>query len=125
MRAAWHRFMAPLTPGVRALLLVLTISYLVAVAGVFSHAYNLYAPLALSGPEFWKGKVWQIVTYSLLPAGLFDFLFNWIMVLFLGACLEKLWSRRQLWAYCLIPAIGAAVAKVLIEPSSPRLMVGT
>src|SRR5690242_5652422 len=88
MRSTWHRFLAPLTPGVRVLLVILTVAYIAAVTGVFSHAYNLYPWLALSGHDFWRGKVWPIVTYALLPATLFDFLFNWIMVMVMGSAVE-------------------------------------
>lgn len=125
MRTTWHRFLAPLTPGVRAMLLLLTIAYVAAMAGLFSHAYNLYAWLALNGPDFWKGKVWPIATYILLPATLLDFLFNWLMVLVFGSWLERVWSRRQLWLYCLVCALGAGFVKVVVQPFSPLGMVGT
>jgi membrane associated rhomboid family serine protease len=125
MRTAWRQFLAPLTPGVRVLLLILIISYIIAVAGTLSGLYNLYEPLGLNGPDFRAGKIWQIGSYVLLPATFFDFLFNWVMVLFLGSCLEKLWSRRQLWLCCLVSTVCAGLAKVLIEPSSHRSMVGT
>jgi membrane associated rhomboid family serine protease len=125
MRTSWHRFLAPLTPGVRVLLLVLTVSYLIAFAGLFFRAYNLYEPFALRGVDFWKGKLWQIVTYALLPATLFDFLFNWLMILFLGSCMERVWSRRRLWAFCVISTIAAGTAKVLLDAPSVRPMVGT
>jgi membrane associated rhomboid family serine protease len=125
MSILWKRFLAPLTAGARMLLLILTVLYVVAVAGVFSHAYNLYNWLALSGPAFWKGQIWLIVTYALLPASLLDFLFNWILILFLGSWLERAWSRSQLWTYCLVAAAGAGLAKVLVQPASPFAMVGT
>ncbi len=125
MRRAWHQFLAPLTAGVRVLLLVLTVAYLVAVFGILSHQYDLYPWLGLNGPAFWHGRIWPIVTYALLPATLVDFLFNWVMVLCLGAYLERVWSRWQLWRHCCICALGAGVAKILLEPASPFLMVGT
>jgi membrane associated rhomboid family serine protease len=125
MKAAWHRFLAPLTPGVRVLLLVLTVAYVGAVSGIFSRSYNMYPWLGLNGPTFWHGRVWPIVTYSLLPATLLDFIFNWVMVLVLGTYLERVWSCRQLWRHCLISTLGAGLAKVLLDPAGPALMVGT
>jgi membrane associated rhomboid family serine protease len=125
MRATWQRFLGPLTPGVRALLFVLTVAYVTAVFGLFSHVYNLYPWLALDGPGFWKGKVWPLATYGLLPATLLDFLFNWFLILVLGTWLEKIWSRRQLWLYCLVSAVGSGIVKVTVQPSSPFAIVGT
>jgi membrane associated rhomboid family serine protease len=125
MRVAWHRFVAPLTPGVRGLLCVLTLAYIAAVAGTFSHAYNLYPWLALSGPFFWHGRAWTIVTYALLPATLLDFLFNWVMIFVLGSWLERMWSRWQFWLYCGLCSLGAGLLKLLVQSSSPAFMAGT
>lgn len=125
MRRAWQRFLSPLTLGVRVLLFVLAVTYVVAVSGIVLRAYNVYPWLGLNGPAFWHGRIWPIATYAFLPATFFDFLFNWLIVLFLGAYIEKVWSRRQLWVYCLISTVGAGTAKVLLDPSGPSLMVGT
>ena len=125
MKAVWHRFVGPLTPGVRVVVAVLAIMGMAAIIGVFSRAYNLYAWLGLSGASFWKGRVWTIVTYALLPAGIWDFLFNWIVILFLGVWLERVWSRGELWLCCLISILAAGLAKVIVQPSGQLLMVGT
>ncbi|HWH71100.1 MAG TPA: rhomboid family intramembrane serine protease [Candidatus Sulfotelmatobacter sp.] len=125
MRTLWHRFLAPLTPGVRFLLVVLTAMALATFLGDFSHAYDLSQWLALSGPDFWTGMIWPILTYALLPATLFDFLFNWLVLLFLGSLLERVWSRTQFWTFCLVATLGAGLAKVLAQPSTPSLLVGT
>lgn len=125
MKSTWHRFLAPLTPGVRVLLCLLTVCYLVALGGVFSHAYNIYPLLGLAGPMFWHGKLWTILTYGLLPAGPLDFVFNWVMILVFGSWLERVWSRWQLWLYCGVCTVGAGLVKVFVQPSSLSLMVGT
>jgi membrane associated rhomboid family serine protease len=125
MKNAWRRFLGPVTPGARGLLLMLTVAYVVAVAGIFSHTYNVYPCLALNGPGFWKGKIWLIATYVLLPSGLLDFIFNWFMILVLGTLLERVWSRGQFWLYCLVCVIGAGIVKVIVQPSAHVAMVGT
>ena len=66
-----------------------------------------------------------MVTYTLLPATLFDFLFNWVMIFVVGSWLERVWSRWQLWLYCGLCSLGAGLVKLLIQPASPVLMVGT
>lgn len=125
MKAVWHRFVGPLTPGVRVIVAILVLMGLAAIIGGYSRAYDLYPWLSLSGAGFWKGQLWTIATYALLPAGLWDFLFNWIVILFLGVWLERVWSRSELWLCCLISILAAGLAKVLVQPSSQLLMVGT
>lgn len=125
MKHAWRSFLAPLTPGVRIILCVLTAMYALALGGYYSGAFDLYRWLGLTGPGFWSGRVWTLVTYALVPGGIMDFVFNSIFILFLGAYLERVWSRRQLWFACLVSIVGAGVAKVLVQPSSPAMMVGT
>jgi membrane associated rhomboid family serine protease len=124
MRLIWQRFTSSLTPGVRAVLIVLTVAYLAEVVGLWSGAYDLSAWLALSGPVFWHGRVWSVVTFALLPAGILDLLFNGVLIACLGPSVERSWSRGELWSYCLITAAGTGVAKVILQPSSPALLTG-
>jgi membrane associated rhomboid family serine protease len=124
MRHLWQRFLPSLTPGVRTALAVLAAAYLAEVTGRCTSAYNLPEWLALSGPIFMKGRVWSVCTYVLLPAGLLDLLFNGLMLACLGPLIERLWSRGELWSYCLITATGAGLVKVAMQPSDPELLTG-
>ncbi len=124
MKIFWQRFLAALTPGVRFLLALLTAIYLLAVIGTMTHAFDLYGWLPLSGPKLWSGQIWRLVTYALLPAGILDFLMNGIALVMLGGLLERHWSRGQFWLYCLVAAVGAGLAKVLLQFSSPMPLVG-
>jgi membrane associated rhomboid family serine protease len=125
MRLIWHRFLQSLTPGVRTVLGVLAVAYLAEVMGRWSSAFDLSAWLALSGPAFWKGRVWSVITFVLLPAGILDFLFNGMMITCLGPLIERAWSRGQLWSFCLITAAGAGLVKVVFQPSNSALLTGT
>ena len=124
MRLIWHRFLQSLTPGVRTALIVLAAAYLAQIVGLWSSAYNLSAWLALSGPGFWHGRVWSLITFILAPAGILDLLFNGMMIACLGPLIERAWSRGELWSYCLITATGAGLAKVVLQPSNPALLIG-
>jgi len=124
MKIFWQRFLAALTPGVRFSLALLTAIYLLAVIGTMTHAFDLYGWLPLNGPKLWSGQIWRLVTYALLPAGILDFLMNGIALVMLGGLLERHWSRGQFWLYCLVAAMGAGLAKVLLQFSSPMLLVG-
>src|ERR1035441_7547424 len=124
MRLIWHRFLQSLTPGVRTALIVLAAAYLAQIVGLWSSAYNLSAWLALSGPGFWHGRVWSLITFILAPAGILGLLFNGMMIACLGPLIERAWSRGELWSYCLITATGAGLAKVVLQPSNPALLIG-
>jgi membrane associated rhomboid family serine protease len=125
MRSIWHRFLQSLTPGIRTVLGVLAVVYLVEAMGRWSSAYDLSTWLVLKGPAFWKGRVWLVVTFVLLPAGIMDFLFNGMQIACLGPLIERAWSRAELWSYCLITAAGAGLVKVALQPSSHVLLTGT
>lgn len=115
MRSLWQRFLVLLTPGVRMLLCLLVAAYLAAVIGNLVRAFNLSDWLALSGAKFWKGQLWRLVTYALLPAGIMDLVMNCLALVMLGGMLERHWSRTQLWIYCLVAVAGAGVAMVLLQ----------
>jgi membrane associated rhomboid family serine protease len=124
MKNSWQRFFSALTPGVRVLLCLLAAVYLAAAIGRMIHAFDLYGWLALSGPELWRGQVWRLVTYALLPAGIMDFVMNAIALVVLGGLLERHWSRGQLWLYCIVVTVGAGMAKVLLQSASPLPLTG-
>lgn len=124
MRIFWQRFLAALTPGARILLGLLAAAYLTAAIGKWIHAFDLYGWLALSGPKFWGGQAWRLVSYALLPAGVMDFVMNSIALVMLGGLLERHWSRGEFWLYCGVAAAGAGLAKVLLQFSSPLPLVG-
>jgi len=124
MKRLWHRFLASLTPGVRVLLCLLSAVYLAAVIGKFSRVYDLNRWLAVSGPNFWHGQIWELISYPLLPATILDFVFSSLMIVLLGGLLERIWSRAEFWTYCAVAAVGAGLAKVILQSSNPFPMTG-
>jgi len=115
MRGFWQRFLVLLTPGVRMLLGLLAAAYLAAVMGNLVHAFNLSDWLVLNGAKFWKGQLWRLVTYALLPAGIMDLVMNCLALVMLGGMLERHWSRTQLWLYCIVAVAGAGMAMALMQ----------
>jgi len=124
MRNYWQRFLSTLTPGVRVLLCLLAAVYSAAIIGRLIHAFDLYGWLALSGPAFWRGQLWRLVTYVLLPVGILDFAMNCLILIMVGGLLEHHWSRGQLWRYCIVVVVGAGVAKVLLPFAGAVLLTG-
>ena len=113
-----------LTPGVRGLIVVLLATYVAALAGRFTGAYDLEGWLALSPRGVWQGQVWRLITYSFLPNAVFDFVLNGFALAMLGTLLERAWTRGQLWSYYLIVAAGTGLVRFALAPSTAWLFVG-
>jgi membrane associated rhomboid family serine protease len=115
MKIIWQRFIGSLTPGTRALLVLLAVIYLTSALGGLVHAFDLPSWLAVSAPAVWHGQVWRIVSYALLPAGIFDFLMNSFALALLGGQLERHWTRGRLWRFCTVAAGGAGLAHIFLS----------
>jgi membrane associated rhomboid family serine protease len=124
MNRFWQRFLASLTPGVRVVLFLWLAGGLAAIIGQLFHLFDLHRWLDLSGPGFWHGQVWRLVTYALLPMGIMDLIMNSIALVILGGMIERHWTRGQFWVYCLVAAAGAGLAKVLLQWTSPIALSG-
>ena len=124
MPVSGQRFWAALTPGVRVVLGLLFAVWLASALGKGLHVFDLDRRLALSGPNFWHGRVWRLVTYELLPQGILDLIINGVALAVLGGWLERHWTRGELWCYCLVAAAGAGLAKVTLQYSSPLSLTG-
>ncbi len=111
-------------PGTRTLLVLLAVVYGAAVVGSLTHSFSLADWLTLSGPKFWSGQIWRLASYTLLSAGILDFIMNSIALVCLGGMLERHWSRVEFWLYCLVAAAGAGLVKVLMQWSSPQPLIG-
>src|ERR1039457_454874 len=64
------------------------------------------------------------MTLILAPGRILDLLFHGMLIQWLGAWIVRAWSRGELWSYCLITATGAGLAKVVLQPSNPALLIG-
>lgn len=124
MKVFWQRFTAALTPGVRTLLSLLTVLYVLALAGKLTRTVDLLHWLAASAPDFWHGQVWRFITYALLPAGILDFAMNAFALVVLGSLLERHWTRRELWRFCALAAAGAGFTDVLLAGAGSPPLTG-
>jgi membrane associated rhomboid family serine protease len=125
MKRFLSRLSGLLTPGVRGLLVTLTVSYLIVIIGNALGIYDLRHWLALNPSAFWKGCIWQVFTYPLLPEGFLNLVFNMIAIMWLGGQLEREWSRWELWSYCLLAATGSGAAKIALSSWSGAPLTGT
>ncbi|MBI2833685.1 MAG: rhomboid family intramembrane serine protease [Acidobacteria bacterium] len=60
-------------------------------------------------------RVWQLVTYMFLHAGLFHIIFNMLALWMFGVELERLWGARQFLTYYFVAGAGAAFVTVAVS----------
>jgi membrane associated rhomboid family serine protease len=113
-----------LPPGVREPLALVVAAGLVALAGAYSRAFDLYRPLALWPDDVWRGFVWQAATYALLPVGVADLIFNGFFFAMLGTRLVQIWTRRQFWWFCFAAVLGTALVKLALTPLNRAPLAG-
>lgn len=90
--------------------------------------FLLYAALGQSGTvnlqwlvDLWPRevighlKVWQLLTYMFVHAGIFHLLFNMLALWMFGTELERIWGTRYFLKYYFITGIGAGALTVLIS----------
>lgn len=124
MNSVFNRFFSSLPTGARLLLLTYALGFPVALAGHYSHLFNLYAWLPLSPALVWKGQVWRLLTYAFLPGGVVDWAVSLFWLATLLSVLGRNWSSLGLWLYCLLAVLASAVPIVLVKSGSEILVVG-
>lgn len=68
-------------------------------------AFSLLSVLGLSASGLMSGMVFQLVTYPLVETGLMSFLFNGLVIWFIGSELESQWGSRVYLRFILITVI--------------------
>jgi membrane associated rhomboid family serine protease len=71
--------------------------------------------LALIPVSVMHGKVWQVVTYSLLHASFSHVFFNMLTLWFIGAYLERDWGPRKFIECYVFCVIGAALVTIAVS----------
>lgn len=123
MPALVHRLLGSVTSGVRGVLMLLALGVL-ATPLTSGSLFGSNGWLALSGPDFWSGRIWSIITYPLVPGPLAGFLFNAVAIWFLGSGLERIWTPAQLWVACFVAALGTGFAKVIFQSADFSVLFG-
>jgi membrane associated rhomboid family serine protease len=123
MKHAYHNFLLPLKTGTRLMIFFMSLLYIAALVGKLTAKYNFFEWSGLRSTSVWHGEVWRLLSYAFVTPNLFNFVINVAMLAMLGAFLERVWSAKEFWIFCLISAAGAGIAKVLVTPASPVLIV--
>jgi membrane associated rhomboid family serine protease len=111
-----HQFSAPPLTKINKIILMaagacfLLFSILKAVG-----AYNLVGLLGLSASGIMSGFVFQLITYPLIEVNLMGFIFNALVVWFIGSELEKQWGSKIYVRFLLINIIGVGIIYSLVN----------
>lgn len=101
----------PLTPAVRALIVLNVAGYLLQLALPALVTWLGLVP-ALVVERWW---IWQPVTYMFLHGGLFHLLFNMLALWMFGVDLERLWGTRFFARFYMVAGVGAALTTLLVS----------
>lgn len=102
---AIQRFLQALPPGVRGVMLLLASAWMINLAGNLTDWFSLSYWAAWNSSAVWKGQVWRLATYCVIPAGLLDLVGTGVFLWMCGPPVERAWSRGEFWSYCLLAAV--------------------
>ncbi len=74
--------------------------------------------LGLAPALFWRGYLWQPVTYMFLHGGVFHLFFNMLVLWMFGSTLESTWGPRRFLKFYFICGIGAGLLNAVVTPGS-------
>lgn len=80
--------------------------------------------LGLSSQGVFSGKLWQVITYSLINPCASALIFNGIMVLFIGSSIERVWRTRSFVLLWVVVSVVCAVLWMLVSLVLGQNMVG-
>ena len=77
-------------------------------------AFSLVGILGLSGTGLLSGLIYQLVTYPFVETQLMSFLFNGLLVWFIGSELETLWGQKVYLRFLALVVIGVGLIYSLV-----------
>lgn len=108
------------TPAVTTIIALLIAGF--ALATYFPEFTFRY--LGLSSQGVFSGKLWQVITYSLVnPCGS-SLIFDGIVVLIIGSSIERVWRTRKFVLLWVVVSVACAVLWMLVSLVLRRNMVG-
>lgn len=110
-----YQFRAPQLTKINKIILIISgVCFLASAILKAIGAFSLVSILGLSGSGILSGMVWQLVTYPLVETQLMGFLFNSLLVWFVGSELESLWGDRIYLRFLLLTTVGAGLVYALV-----------
>lgn len=116
---------AGMTPVIRGLILANVVVFLLSIiAGHLGMGGTTFTVFGLTPTNFWRGMLWQPVTYLFLHVGLMHILFNMLCLWWFGQEIEAQWGPRAFLTYYLVCGIGAGLCVAIVGFGSAIPTVG-
>jgi membrane associated rhomboid family serine protease len=107
MKQLNKQFREMIRPGTLTLLAATALGLVLELLGLHSGFY-------LDPPQFWQGRIWTVLSYAFIPAGIVDFIFGGLWIFMIGSWLEKVWSPLELGTFCILSVLATGFFKVLV-----------
>jgi len=124
MKNVFINFFRSLPLGPRLMVLIYAVAFPIGYAGHATHTFDFYPWLGLCPASVWKGQVWRLLSYGLLPARVADWLIGTFWLATLASILGRNWTSLAFWGYCLLGAVGGAAPIVLLRPGADIIVAG-
>ncbi|MGA1839726.1 MAG: rhomboid family intramembrane serine protease [bacterium] len=137
-RPRYTSFGPPLSPGIKKLMIIIGVVFFLQIildnvqiipSGFFLHYHIMPYPglnplFGLTPLFFWRGFIWQPVTYIFLHGGITHIFFNLFALWMFGSDLEYRWGTRFFIKYFFITGIGAGLCSAIFTFYSPIPIIG-
>lgn len=105
----------PITKLNKSILITAGVCFLVASILKAIGAFSLVSVLGLSGHGLLRGLIYQLITYPFVEVQLMSFLFNGLIVWFIGSELEAQWGQKVYLRFLLLNVIGVGLIFALVS----------
>lgn len=110
------QFQAPPLSKLNKIILITTgACFLVASILKAIGAFSLVSILGLSAGGVFNGLIYQLITYPFVEVQLMSFLFNSLIVWFIGSDLERQWGMKIYLRFLLLTVVGVGVIYTLVN----------
>jgi membrane associated rhomboid family serine protease len=105
----------PLSKTNKMILIATGVLFLASAISKAIGAFSLVSILGLSGSGLFHGLVYQLLTYPLIETQFMGFLFNGLLIWFVGSELEAQWGSKVYLRFLLIIVLGVGLLYTLIS----------
>lgn len=105
----------PLTKVNKVILIATGVCFLIASILKAIGAFSLVGILGLSGNGLFSGLVYQFITYPFVEVNFMSFLFNSLVVWFIGSELEAQWGNKVYLRFLLLTVVGVGLIYSLVS----------
>lgn len=110
------QFQAPPLSKLNKIILITTgVCFLVASILKAIGAFSLVSILGLSAGGVFNGLIYQLITYPFVEVQLMSFLFNSLIVWFIGSDLERQWGMKIYLRFLLLTVVGVGLIYTLVN----------